>query len=102
MNNPSPKTKAVVAYLTFIGFLIAYFVNKEYKSEFATWHIKNMFGLLIGLFISNVLQNYTVGLLVYIPVAGFWLYSVIMATMGKKQGIPYLSEKFQEWFTFLD
>lgn len=102
MNNPSPKTKAVIAYLTFIGFLIAYFVNREYKSEFATWHIKNMFGLLIGLFIAYYLQDYTIGFFIYWPVAGFWLYCVIMATMGKKRGIPYLSEKFQEWFKFLD
>lgn len=102
MNNPSPKTKAVLAYLTFIGFLIAYFINKEYKSEFATWHIKNMFGLLIGLFISIFLQNYAIGVFVYFVVLCLWLYCVLMAMMGRKQGIPYLSEKFQEWFKFLD
>lgn len=102
MNNPSPRTKAIIAYVTFIGFLIAYFINKEYKSEFATWHIKNMFGLLIGLFISIFLQDYVIGFIVYVAVACLWLYSMIMAILEKKQGIPYLSEKFQEWFKFLD
>ena len=55
---PKGYTAAIVAYITFIGLLIAYFINKEDKHPFATWHIKNMFGLVIVLFISQVMQGY--------------------------------------------
>ncbi len=102
MDDLSPKTKGIIAYLTFVGFLIAYFINKENKNEYATWHIKNMFGLLIGLFISTFVQNEVIGFYVYWTVACMWLYCLIMAIMGKKQGIPFLSDKFQDWFRFLN
>ncbi len=102
MNNPSAKTKAVVAYLTFVGLLIAFFMNKDDKHEFATWHIKNMFGLFIMLLVSVALQSYAIGFYVYIVTVFLWLMSLIFALLNKKQGIPYISEKFQTWFTFLD
>ncbi len=101
MNNPSAKTKAIIAYITFIGLLIAISMNQEKKEEYTIWHIKNMFGLLIILFIAVALQNSFVGFYIYWTCAVFWLFSLIMAIVGRKKGIPFLSEKFQQWFTFL-
>ena len=102
MASPPGKMKAVVAYLTFIGLLIAYFINKDNRHEFATWHIKNMFGLLILLFVAVALQAYTVGIYVYWTSVVLWIISLIMALFNQKRGVPFLSEKFQTWFTFLD
>ena len=102
MASPPGKTKAVVAYMTFVGLLIAYFINKDNRHEFATWHIKNMFGLLILLFISVVLQAYSIGFYVYWTSVVLWIISLIMALLNQKRGVPFLSEKFQTWFTFLD
>ncbi|MDT0554930.1 hypothetical protein [Patiriisocius hiemis] len=102
---PQGKNKAVIAYLTLIGFFIAVSMNKDEKHEFATWHIKNMFGLLLLLFVSLVFQ-YQISLLFGDILWGIsalsWLFSLIMAITNKKIGLPYLSEKFQDWFTFLD
>lgn len=102
---PQGKNKAIIAYLTFIGFFIAVSMNKDEKHEFATWHIKNMFGLLLLLFVSLVFQ-YKISLLFGDILWGIaalsWLFSLIMSITNKKIGIPYLSEKFQDWFTFLD
>lgn len=102
MASPPGKTMAVVAYLTFIGMLIAYFINKDNRHEFATWHIKNMFGLLILLFIAIALQSYAIGFYVYWTSVVLWIISLIMALFNQKRGIPFLSDKFQTWFTFLD
>jgi len=99
---PSGKKKAVIAYLTFVGMLIAYFINKEEKHEFATWHIKNMFGLVILLFFAVVFQDYTIGSYIYWLAVVLWAFSLFMAITNKKKAIPYFSEKFQQWFTFLD
>ena len=44
--------KAILAYLSFIGLIIAYIMNIEEKDKFVTYHIKNMFGLVIILFIQ--------------------------------------------------
>jgi len=102
MRNPSGKTKAIIAYLTFVGLLIAYFMNKDDRHEFATWHIKNMFGLVVLLFIAVAFQNYAFGAYIYWTAVLLWAISLVSALLNKKQGIPFLSEKFQSWFTFLN
>ncbi len=33
------KTIAIIAYLTFIGTIIAYFMNSENRNQFASFHI---------------------------------------------------------------
>ncbi|MEZ4857834.1 MAG: hypothetical protein R2781_03415 [Flavobacteriaceae bacterium] len=102
MSNPAGKTTAIVTYCTFIGFFIALSMNQEKKDTFAIWHLKNMFGLLIILFVAITLQYYTViGFYIHAIAAMFWLLSISMAIAGKQQGVPFLSEKFQQWFTFL-
>lgn len=101
MSKPKGKNKAIIAYLTFIGLLIALSLNQHpQKDSFAQWHIRNMFGLLILLFISIVLNN-TLGFYLYWISVALWLFSLFMAILGKKQALPWLSEKFNEWFRFL-
>lgn len=102
MDNPSGKTTAVIAYLTFIGLIFAFYMNRDDKFEFATWHIKNMFGLVLGQFAVTFFWNYDYYLLLYGIMLVLWLFCLMMAVLGKKQGIPYLSDKFQEWFSFLN
>lgn len=102
--NPPGKSKAIIAYLTFIGMLIAYFMNREDKHPFASWHIKNMFGLVILLFISQVVQAYYLfpgEVIWWIAFLG-WIYSLVMAITNQEKAIPYFSNKFQDWFKFLD
>ena len=103
--NPSGRTKAIIAYLTFIGMLIAYSMNRDQRDPFATWHIKNMFGLVLGQFIFLILDNYLNDLLYGLVFGALflaWLFSIVMALTNQKKGIPVLSEKFQQWFTFLN
>jgi len=101
MSNPPGKIKAIIAYCTFIGMFIALSLNRDPKHEFATWHIKNMFGLLLFLFVAVALQNYTIGPYVYWGTLALWAFSLLMAILGKQKAIPFLSEKFQQWFPFL-
>jgi hypothetical protein len=103
---PPGKIKAVIAYITFVGLLIAMTMNKDERHDFATWHIKNMFGICIIFFASFAMsyQEYLLwpGSVLFYGSMLFWLFSFIMAIANKKTGIPYLSDKFQKWFTFLN
>lgn len=101
---PPGKKSAVIAYMTFIGLIIAYFINREDKFEFATWHIKNMFGLVLILFVSQAMQSsyLQVGEIIWWFAFAAWVYSLIMAIWGRKSGIPWLSDQFQKWFLFLN
>ena len=105
MNNRVPgKTKAVIAYLTFIGFFIAISMNREKPDAFSTWHIKNMFGLLLILFASLLFQFnelYLVGDVLYGIAFMLWAWSLAMALRNSERGVPILSKKFQTWFSFL-
>lgn len=104
-NAPLGKSTALIAYAPFVGFLIAFFINQDEKNEFATWHIKNMFGLFILFLVSLIIQsqvNITAGDIMWLVCFLLWLYCGAMAYYNKEKGIPFLSEQFQKWFKFLN
>ena len=103
--SPPGKSSALIAYAPFVGFLIAYFINRDENHEFATWHIKNMFGITLLFIVSLVIQaqiDVLTGDILWFSCIIIWLYCWAMAFFNKKNGIPFLSEKFQDWFTFLN
>lgn len=99
--------KAILAYLSFIGLIIAYILNMEEKDKFVTYHIKNMFGLVIILFITTTFFQGNdflqfIGQFSWTVCFFLWVYSLIMAVIGEEKGIPVLTDLFQKWFKFLD
>lgn len=105
MDKPEGKTKAIIAYFTIVGLLIALSMDKDKPQAFATWHIKNMFGLMIlylVAFVTSLHDNLLLfsQIIFYISIL-FWSISFVGCLMNKKLGIPVLSEKFQTWFQFL-
>lgn len=105
MKEHSPgRDKAIIAYITLVGMLIAISMNRDNKDAFATAHIKNMFGLTI-LFISAQVCTYyvyyVVGDLMWLTSFVLCIYSLIQAYNNQLPNFPW-SKKFDEWFTFLD
>lgn len=99
------KMIAIIAYAPFVGFVIAYFMNREISEPFVTWHIKNMFGLFLLFIVALIVQaqiNLQAGDIIWFLVLLLWIYSIVMALMQKKKGVPFFDNKFQHWFTFLD
>lgn len=99
--------KAVLAYLSFIGLIIAYILNMEEKDKLVTYHIKNMFGLVALLFISTTFLNgnsflFFSGQILWVGCFFCWTYSLVMAITGKQKGIPVITDLFQKWFHFLN
>jgi len=105
MKSFSARQTAMLAYIPIVGFLIAFSINRDVKSDFATWHIKNMFGLFILFFVALVFmstESPIIGDILWLITFLLWIYSFFMALFNKKQGIPFLGNKLQEWFTFLN
>ena len=99
--------KAILAYLSFIGLIIAYILNIDEKDKFVTYHIKNMFGLVIILFITTTFFEGNeflefIGQIACTTSFFLWVYSLVMAITGQQKGIPILTDLFQKWFKFLD
>lgn len=105
LKSPPGKLIGITAYLTFIGLLIAYFINRDAKHEFARAHIKNMFGLLLIQFTHLATYDYIsqlAGNILWWTGFCLWIFSLGTALLGHLPAIPLLSKKFKEWFLFLD
>lgn len=104
------KTRAIIAHMTLIGWIVALVMNNEKKDDFASYYIRQMLGLLI----VSVACWFVGIILVFIPFLGFlvgpalwigllvlWILSLIAAANGEKKPTPILGEQFQEWFKTL-
>lgn len=97
------KNIAVIAYLTFIGLIIAFVMNNDKKLPFAQYHIAQSLGLavtgiglgvigmvpILGWFIS-VLGSF---LMIYM-----WVMGLINAVKGREKPIPVLGKQYEKWF----
>jgi uncharacterized membrane protein len=91
------KTMAIIAYVTVIGTIIAYFMNKDKNNAFAAFHIKQGFRLFIFAvllsIVTMVLVMFTgstmISYLGYIS----WIFvilGILNASGGKEQKLPII------------
>ncbi|GAB5399309.1 MAG: hypothetical protein Aureis2KO_08940 [Aureisphaera sp.] len=100
------KTIGIIAYLTLIGWIIALVMNNNEKSEFGSFHIRQMLGIMLlglALYVLNIFQAFTIGSSMLswgIQGVSFviWLLGFIGAVQGEKKPLPVVGEQFQQWF----
>ena len=91
------KTTAIIAYITGIGTLIAYFMNKDKNNTFAAFHIRQG----VKLFIFSVALNIVLRILMSVTGLGILglvgfapLVLLIMGAMnaskGKEEPLPVI------------
>ena len=100
MNNYYNKTYAIISYLWWIGFLIAYFKNQNERNPLTSFHIRQSLGLLLIQTGVSVIFKYTgpfVSIL-FLAIFVLWLMGLISAIKGERKLIPFIGESFQEWF----
>ena len=100
MANPPGKLYAVLAYATFIGMIISYILNMDKKSPLANYHLRNMFGLVLIQVILMSLNEGMVTDILHVVAFGCWALSLVYAIAGEQKGVPWLSDRFQQWFSF--
>lgn len=97
------KTMAIVAYLTIIGLIAAFIMNREKNDPFAAYHIKQSLGLSmcgIALFIVGLVPilGWIASFLGSIFLLYLWVMGLVNAINGKEQPVPLFGDKFEEWF----
>ena len=95
------KTIAIISYLWWIGLIIAIIMNNQKKNSFASFHIRQMVGLIICHIGAGILGNYvsgTLGWLLSVVVFVLWLIGFLGAIQGEEKKVPLLGDQFQEWF----
>lgn len=94
------KTKAIVAHITLIGWIVALVLNQsENKDEFASFYIRQMLGLLIVSIL--ILWIPVLNLILSIVLLVFWVMSLIGAAGGELKPTPLVGHYFQDWFKAL-
>ena len=104
MNNniETGKTAAITSYILGIGVFIAMSMNSENKNAFASFHIRQGFGLTLtfislGLIISNF-DNLMISATMWIFIFVLWFYGFISCLNGETKIVPFLGPFFQKFF----
>jgi len=108
------KTKAIVAHITWIGWLFVLIINLRQKDEITSFYLRQLLGIwLFGLVILLILVIYSTedaesSILQFDIVMAcnigniacliFWILSLIGAVRGKMKEIPIVGKYFQDWF----
>ena len=105
MNNEANdgKTAAIVAYLTIVGTIIAYFMNNDSKNSFASFHIRQGLGIHITFYLLGVIVSWFDSWLIstpfYIFIIILWGYGILAAIQGERNEVPLLGRQYQKWFS---
>jgi len=95
-NPESGKTVAIIAHLTFIGWLVALIMNSGDKTEIGSFYVRQVLGILLIMLVLGWIPIINLlGLLI-----GFvlWVISLIGAINGNKKPVFLVGEYFQDWF----
>ncbi len=96
------KTLALVAYLTLIGTLIAFFMNQEKRNAFTSFHIRQALGLWLLFmamgYVVGIFNNWNITYSWWIFFSVLFIYGVMGAITGKANKIPLLGDFFQKLF----
>lgn len=93
------KTKAIVAHITIIGWIIALVLNSSEKDELASYYIRQLLGLYLCGLICSIVP--VIGWILSIVVFVFWILSLIGSIQGEMKETPVVGKYFQQWFKAL-
>jgi uncharacterized membrane protein len=90
------KTKAIVAHITWIGWLIALIINSSQKDEIASFYIRQTLGIYLFTIVISIVP--VVNIIGWIAGFVFWILSLIGSVSGEMKESPIVGKYFQDWF----
>ncbi|WP_203256214.1 YtxH domain-containing protein [Hyunsoonleella ulvae] len=93
------KNVAIIAHITFIGWIIALIMNSSNKTELGSFYIRQMLGLVLISFVGSFIP--ILNIILWIVLLILWIMSLVGALGGDKKLTPVLGEHFQNWFKAL-
>ncbi|SEH76932.1 Uncharacterized membrane protein [Paenimyroides aquimaris] len=97
------KLAAIIAHLTFIGPIIAWFINQEERDSFGSFYIKQSFGLvclyfLLGSLVAMIPNMYAfIGFNLFLFI--LWIYSFSGAISNQYKLLPVIGNFIQKALT---
>lgn len=102
------KSIAIISYLTIIGWIIAYVMYGNNKTQLGAFHLRQSLFLMITGFAVSILQwvfifipilGWLISILLYFVLLGLfvlWIIGLIAAINGEEKEVPFLGKKAQE------
>ena len=113
--NPTPassgtdaKTIAIVSYLTWIGWIIAFVLFNNSKSQFAAYHLRQSLALMILGILVYIIQimlifipilGWAIAVLLWIGLVVLWVMGLIAAINGEEKPMPVIGNMSQNLFS---
>jgi uncharacterized membrane protein len=104
-NTYDGKTVSIISYLWAIGWLIAFLMHNNNKTNLGAFHLRQSLGLLIlGVLVwILILLVGIIGIpiivwMLYLGLFVLWLLGFLSALQGEQKPIPLFGEHFQIWF----
>ncbi|WP_299335248.1 hypothetical protein [uncultured Psychroserpens sp.] len=105
MQNTSNNTDsyAIVAYITLIGTLIAFYMNREERNPLVSFHVRQALGLwllqmFLGYFIG-AFDSWMISMSFWIFFIALFLYGIFGAVGKQMNEVPILGPFFQKIFS---
>ncbi len=92
------KTKAIVAHIFWIGWIISLIVNMNDKDELASFYIRQLLGIYLFSLLVSFIPIDIIQYIGWIATLVFWILSFISSIQGEKKEVPFVGQYFQEWF----
>jgi len=92
------KNVAIIAHITLIGWIIALVMNNGNKSEFGSFYIRQMLGLILFSLVGIIP---IIGWIMWLVVLAAWIMSLVSALGGTMKPTCLFGQQFQEWFKSL-
>jgi len=97
------KTIAIIAYMTFIGLVIAFVMNNDKKDAFAAYHIRQSLGiaatgLALGMVGMIPILGWIINILGIFVLLYMWVMGLMNALNEKEKPVPLLGDKYVSWF----
>ncbi|MCL5128481.1 MULTISPECIES: hypothetical protein [unclassified Algibacter] len=99
------RKNAIISYLTLIGVIIAYYLNNENKSAFASFHIRQSLGLWLTFFalgrIAGSFDSWYISSGFYLFFAVLFIFGFSNAIGKKAEPVPLVGNLYQKLFAKL-
>ncbi|MEM6514971.1 MAG: YtxH domain-containing protein [Bacteroidota bacterium] len=90
------KNVAIIAHITLIGWIIALVMNSSNKTEFGSFYIRQVLGIILLALVLSIIPF--VNLIGWILALVMWIMSLISSLNGEMKPVFLLGDKFQDWF----
>jgi uncharacterized membrane protein len=102
-SSTDPQIIAIVSYITFIGWIIAYVLYQNNKSELAIMHIRQALGIILIGFLGYSVSWFPfiggfLGLVIAIAAFIFWIMGLIAAIQRETKPVPLIGDVIQDLF----